>query len=188
MRANHGCPGCLMRLLTLLFTLALLAGCAKPAWVRMPELSMPDFSSWFNSENAIAVEEVAGANVCHSATGESEITLMPGLGALNTWAAGRSIELVSATGKPLPQTQYAIVELGQREHGGYGLAVSRQAGVRSGALLLKATFFEPQPGRWANSEPSSPCVVVSLPPREYSDVKVIDQSGKVRAGTEGKGS
>lgn len=177
-----------MRSLPLIFTLALLAGCAKPAWVRMPEVSMPDLPTWLERENAIAVEEVARANVCNTTAGESEVTLMPNVGALQAWAAGRGIELSGAGGRPLPETPYAVVELGQREHGGYGLAVSRQAGVRDGVLLLRATFFEPQPGRWAGSEPSSPCAMVSLPPREYRQVRVIDQVGKVRAGTEGGGS
>lgn len=173
-----------MRSLLLLLPFALLAGCAKPAWIHMPELSAPDFSSWFTRENAVTVEEVARANVCHTVTGESDLTLLPDLGALKAWAASRGVDLVSSTGKPLPETPYAIVEFGQREHSGYAVAVSRQAGLRSGTLVLKATFFEPQPGRWASADPSSPCVMVSLPALEYSGIKLLDQSGQVRAATE----
>ncbi|MGH8518600.1 MAG: hypothetical protein ACREUE_14200, partial [Panacagrimonas sp.] len=57
--------------------------------------------------------------------------------------------------------------------------------LNGGDLILKATYFEPTPGRWASDEPSSPCVVVVLPAGEYDRVRLIDQSGEVRAGTEG---
>lgn len=166
----------------------LLAGCAKPAWVRVPELSMPDFSSWFTSENAIAVQEVARADICNTATGESDVNVLPDLGALKAWTLNRGFELTNTTGQPYPESPYAVVEFGQRAHSGYGLAISRQAGVKDGTLLLKGTFFEPKPGRWASNEPSSPCVVVSLPPREYRQVKVLDQTGRVRAAIEGRDS
>lgn len=161
----------------------LIAGCAAPAWMRVP-----DFSGWFDRENAILVEEVARADVCGTAGGESVVTVLPSLGALQAWATGRQITLVSSTAKALPESAYAVVEFGQRPNSGYGLAVSRQAGTNGADLMLKATFFEPQPGRWANDAPSSPCVMVSLPPREYGKVRVLDQTGKVRAGTEGGGS
>ena len=158
----------------------MLSACAKPAWVRAP-----DFSEWFNSENSIVVQEVARANVCRTAGGESVVSVMPDLASLQAWAAGRGVELVTVTGKPLPETPFAVVEFGQRPNSGYGLAVSRQAGMQGADLVLKATFFEPTQGRWASDEPSSPCVVVTLPPREYSTVRLLDQTGKVRAGTEG---
>lgn len=172
---------------SLLFVLVLsLSACARPAWLRMPELSMPDFSSWFSSENAVTVEEVVRANVCGTAGGESEVRVLPDLASLQAFAASRRIELVSSTGKPLPDAPYAVVEFGQRPNSGYGLAISRQAGMNDADLVLKGTFFEPTQGRWASDEPSSPCVVVSLPPREYRIVRVIDQTGRVRAGTEGR--
>lgn len=177
-----------MRPLPLIFLAVLLTGCAKPAWVRMPEMSMPDVSSWFSEENAVEVKELVRAEVCGTAGGESEVTVVPDLPALMAWASGRKLELLTVNKQTLPATPYAIVEFGQRPNSGYGLAVSRQAGMRDDVLLLRATFFEPQQGRWASTEPSSPCVIVSLPPREYRVVKLIDQTGKVRAGTEGGGS
>lgn len=166
-------------------TVCLLAGCAAPSWVPdMPDLSMPDFSSWFNPEHVIEVEEVSRADNCNTAGGESSVTVMPDLGALQSWALNHAVKLEPESAKPLPQTAFAVVEFGQRPHGGYGLAVSKQGGLKNGILLLKATYFEPSPGRWASSEPTSPCVVVSLPPREYRDVRVLDQTGRVRAATE----
>ncbi|MCC2655709.1 MAG: protease complex subunit PrcB family protein [Panacagrimonas sp.] len=169
-----------MRLLPTFLLVTLLAACAKPAWVRAP-----DFSSWFNSENSVTVQEVARANVCETAGGESVVTMFPTLGSLQAWASARGVELVPMTTRPLGEAPYAVIEFGQRPNSGYGLAISRQAGVKGGELLLKATFFEPTPGRWSSDEPSSPCVVVLLPAGEYGSVRLIDQSGEVRAGTEG---
>lgn len=165
---------------TILLASLTLAACAKPAWVRAP-----DFSGWFNSENSVSVQEVARANVCGTAGGESVVTLLPTLGSLQSWASGRGVELIPLTNKPLAEAPYAVIEFGQRPNSGYGLAVSRQAALRGDELLLKATFFEPTQGRWSSAEPSSPCVVVLLPAGEYASVRLIDQSGEIRAGTEG---
>lgn len=167
----------------LLFTVFLLTGCAKPQWAHAP-----DFSSWFDNEHAIEVREMVRADVCGTVGGEPDVTVVPDLDALRAWAAGRQVELVTVSNQVLPAAPYAIVEFGQRPNSGYGLAVSRLAGMRDKVLLLKATFFEPKQGRWASAEPSSPCVILSLPPREYGVVKLIDQTGKVRAGTEGRRS
>lgn len=167
---------------------SLLGACAKPAWVRMPDLSMPDFSTWFNNENAVMVEEVMRADLCNTAGGESEVTLLPNLAALRSWTLNRGVEMQVTSGKALPESPYAIVEFGQRPNSGYGLAVSRRAGMNRSDLVLKATFFEPTQGRWASDEPTSPCVAVSLPQREFTSVKVLDQTGRVRGGTEGRGS
>lgn len=169
-----------MRLLSTILLASLLAACAKPEWVRAP-----DFSDWFNSENSVTVQEVARANVCGTAGGESVVTLMPTLGSLQTWVGARDLELLPLTNKPLAEARYAVIEFGQRPNSGYGLAVSRQAALRGDELLLRATFFEPTHGRWSSAEPSSPCVVVLLPEGEYGSVRLIDQSGEIRAGTEG---
>lgn len=173
---------------TVLLIIVLLGACSKPEWVRMPDLAMPDFSSWFTRENAITVEEVARANICNTITGESDVGLLQDLAALEAWALDRKVELVNLTGKAFGPGPYAVVEFGQRQHSGYGLAISRQAGLLEGTLLLKGTFFEPQQGRWASNEPSSPCVIVSLPDREYREVRVLDQTGRVRTATQGQGS
>ncbi len=150
----------------------LLSACAKPGWVRAP-----DFSDWFNSENAIFVQEVARANVCGTAGGESTVTVVPTLASLQAWSTGRGIELVNVTGKPFPETPYAVVEFGQRPNSGYGLAISRQAGMNGSDLMLKATFFEPTQGRWSSDQPSSPCVVRAT----GGD----GREQRLRAGTEG---
>jgi hypothetical protein len=169
-----------MRLLPTFLICILLAACAKPDWVRAP-----DVSTWFDGENSVTVQEVARANVCGTAGGESVVTMLPTLGALQEWASRRGVELVPLTTRPLGEAPYVVIEFGQRPNSGYGLAISRVAGRKGNDLMLKATFFEPTQGRWSSAEPSSPCVVVLLPPGEYDSVRLVDQSGEIRAGTEG---
>lgn len=169
-----------MRLLLLAGLIAFCTACAKPAWIRPP-----DFSSWFNDDHAIPLLEVARANNCGTSGAESRVQLFKSLAGLEAWAASRQITLLSTFGQALPESPYAVVEHGQRDNSGYGLAVSSEGGLHNDTLLVRATFFEPKQGRWASDQPSSPCVMVSLPARAYDEVKVIDQTGKVRAAAAG---
>jgi hypothetical protein len=61
-------------------TACLLAGCAAPSWMPdMPSVSdlVPDFSSWFNPEHAIEVQEVSRADICNTPDSESAVTVVP---------------------------------------------------------------------------------------------------------------
>ena len=161
----------------LVFAAGLLAGCARPEWLK----SAPQAPRY---DEVIDVREAARANVCNTVAGESEVRLLADLAALRAWAASRGVELQSVSGKELPDTPYAVTEYGQRPNSGYGLAISRRAGLDDGVLVLSATFFEPSTDRWAAAEPSSPCVVVSLPTLEYTSARLLDQTGTVRATSE----
>lgn len=168
-----------MRFIPLIIVASLLGACAKPAWVRMP-----DTSDWFTKGDVpVTVEEVARANVCNSVTDETEVVVVANATAMQGIADSRDFAWVRNSSKALPETAYAVVEFGQRPNSGYGLAVSREAALRGDTLLLRATFFEPQQGRWAGSAPSSPCVAVSLPAGAYDQIKLMDQEGRVRAVT-----
>lgn len=164
----------------------LTAGCAAPGWLRLPDAS----SLWPSSPlTSVRVEEVARANVCNTVTGEPDLSLLSGTAALDALAAQRGFEWVRTTSLTLPETTYAVIEIGQRTNGGYGLAVSREAAVDGDALLLRATFFEPQPGRWASDQPSSPCVAVALPEGvSFGRVRVFDQSGRIRVSLDADGT
>lgn len=165
--------------ITAVLAALLLCACASG-----PDKS-PNLKKWFNSDNSVAVQEVGRSNICGTAGGESVVTIVPTLAAMEAWIAGRSVDLANVSSQPYPESPYAIVEFGQRPNSGYGLAISRDAGLKDKDLLLKATFFEPTQGRWSSAEPSSPCVVITLPALEYTSVRLVDQTGKVRAGTEG---
>ncbi len=178
-----------MRFSLLMAATLLCSACAKPAWVRLPNVAAPDFSSWFSNENAVPVEEVARASQCGTSGPEPSLQLFRSLAGLQAWTSSRGIDLVSTRASALPESPYAVFELGARPSGGYGVAVSAQGGLRNDTLVLKATVFEPRKGgEWASNEPSSPCVMVSLPARSYEEVKLIDQSGLVQAQASGQGS
>lgn len=159
------------RLLLCLAAATALAGCARPGWLTLPDADA----------TPVAVEEVARANVCHTVSGESDLLLLSGTGALESLAQSRGFQWVRTSTKALAETLYVVIEHGQRTNGGYGLAVSRDAELRGDVLVLRATYFEPQQGRWASNQPSSPCVAVALPAgASYSSIRVQDQDGRVR--------
>ena len=158
--------------LLIVFASLALSACAKPAWMRLP-----DFST---SGVPTQVEEVARANVCHTVTDATEVTLLPNAEAMRAVAEQRGFEWVyNSPGKAVTEAPYAVIEYGQRPNSGYGVAVSRQALLDGNVLVLRGTFFEPQQGRWASNEPSSPCVAVSLPAGGFDEIRLIDQDGKL---------
>lgn len=142
--------------------------------------SMPDFSTWFDNENAVEVAEVGRAQSCGTEGEVARVQLLPDAVAVRAWESQRGIQFSGIAGE-LPAQPYAIVEMGQRSSAGYGIAVSRQAGLKDGILLLKATFIAPRAGAMTAQVITSPCALVSLPKVEYGEVRVIDQTGKLRA-------
>lgn len=169
------------RHLLALIVALLIAACSSMPRPNLPSLRMPDFSTWFENENLIEVAEVGRAVHCGGENRDVRVALLPDLASAKAWTAGRGIVLPGIEEGQLLDAPYAVVELGYRDTGGYGVAVSRQAGLKDDVLVLKATFFEPGQGRWASSEASSPCAIVSLPPRQYRSLQLIDQAGALRA-------
>jgi hypothetical protein len=167
----------------LLLPMMFVAACASYQ-LSVPQISAPDFSAWFDQGNRIEVADVGRLPDCGGDGGEVRVTLLPDLAAAKDWASAHGVTLAGSDTGQLLDAPYAAVERGVSPSGGYGIAVSREAGVKNGTLVLKATFFEPGPGRWAKQEPANPCSVISLPPREYRSVQLIDQSGALRASTE----
>lgn len=146
---------------------ALLAACG----LRAPKL--------FSSAVDIEVREVGRSLYCNNGSGEAAAVLLDDPQAVLDWQASRSITL--AGGESLLQTPHAVVEMGARPTGGYGLAVARAATLSDGQVSLSATFVSPAPGSIQTQALSSPCVLVQLPPGRYTAVEVIDQTGAVRA-------
>lgn len=156
-----------MRTLPLFLLAAALAGCGfKPA-----EL--------FTRSSRIEVREVGRSLYCNSATEQARAALLDTPQAVLDWQAARGVTL--AGGESLAQAPHAIVEMGTRPTGGYGLAVSRAAMLRGDLLILQATFVSPAPGSIRTQALSSPCALVRLPPGRYGAIEVQDQTGAVRA-------
>lgn len=143
---------------------ALLAGCGFRA------------EKIFASYSDIEVQEVARSLQCNTAGKESRVELFTSTAAVRAWAEPRGLRLPEV----LAEAPHVVVELGQRNTTGYGLAISRSAVLRGGLLILKGTFISPAPGRVVAQALSSPCVLVQLPPGRYSAVEVQDPAGAVR--------
>ncbi|WP_299693045.1 protease complex subunit PrcB family protein [Hydrocarboniphaga sp.] len=171
-----------------LAVLMLTSACSSSkSWV--PDVSLPDFSKWFSKENEVLVTEVANSSQCNAPDEQTRIALLPSAQAAADWQAARGIQLPGAA--DLPPGRYVAVDLGLRTTAGYGLAVSRQAGLNDGVLVLKATSFAPAVDAISAQVMTSPCALVRLPAIEFNSMRLIDQSGKLRgsaAGTVGKAS
>jgi hypothetical protein len=144
---------------------AALAGCAMPGM--------------FSRGTPIEVREVGRSLYCNTPSESSRVLLLRDPQAVLDWQASRGIAL--AGGEALAQTAYAVVEMGGRPTGGYGVAVARTATLRDEDVTLSATFVSPAPGSIRTQALSSPCVLVQLPRGRYARVEVVDQSGEVRA-------
>jgi len=153
--------------LALLAGAALLAGCG---------FGVPGL---FVGQADIEVREIGRSLYCNTGDDQPRVTLLPDPQAVLDWQAARGITL--AGGEALSQTSYALVELGARPTGGYGLAVARAAVLRGEVAVLSATFLSPPAGSIRTQALSSPCVLVQLPRGRYTRVDVEDQSGTVRA-------
>ena len=127
----------------------------------------------------IEVREVARHTYCQTPGDVVQVALLPDAQAVLDWQRGRGIELASA--EALARVPYALVEMGLRPTGGYGLAPAPRAQLRDGIAVLEVTFSTPAPGSLRTQALSSPCVLVQLPPGRYAGVEVRDGSGALRA-------
>lgn len=154
-----------MRVATAVLLAAALAGCG--------------ITRLFSGGEQIAVREVGRSLYCGTATEAAQAALLPDLDAVLEWQSARGVTL--APPEALARAPYAIVEMGVRPTGGYGIAVSRAAVLRGESLVLRATFVSPAPGTIRTQALSTPCALVQLPPGRYLTLEVEDQNGVVRA-------
>lgn len=151
-------------------------------------LSMPTFKGidglMFRGQGT-EVLEVSRALDCGSEQPETRIHRFASAEAYRSWAAARGLVLPQTD--DLTPARYALIELGQRPSGGYGLAVSRQADRRGDILRLRATFIEPGPDAMVTQALTAPCALVRLPvgeeAREEARIELYDQAGNLRAVT-----
>jgi hypothetical protein len=71
--------------------------------------------------------------------------------------------------------------MGQRPTGGYGVAISRKAGIRRDLVVLKGTFISPTTDGVVTQGVTSPCVLVDLPAGFNRGVVVFNQAGEIQA-------
>lgn len=136
----------------------------------------------FSSYTAIEVREVGRSLQCNSPDERTRAHLLPDAQAVLQWQESRSLALAGP--EMLAQGPYALVEMGLRPTGGYGLAISRAAVLRGDLVILNATFVSPAPGSLRTQALTSPCVLVALPAGRYRSIEVQEPTGVVRASGE----
>ncbi|MGH8461867.1 MAG: hypothetical protein ACRESS_09690 [Stenotrophobium sp.] len=146
-----------------------LSGCAQ----------MPAFTMFFPGTEAVDVVPAGYSLDCGTQRPETTVRTLANADELQQWQVSRGLKLLRDDAPR--QGPYALIELGARASGGYGLVVSRDAELRKNVLILHATLFAPDSDHPGASQPSSPCALISMPPGLYRGVSVVDQSGRVLA-------
>lgn len=136
------------------------------------------FEQWTSAP--LQVSQVRVLQNCNSDGPQPRVSLFADREAVRAWQERHKIELIGVD--PLPEAgAYALIEIGIHTSAGYGLAVSRQAGVSGGVVRLQATLFSPEYGQTTAQLVNSPCVLVALPPGRYRGVEVRDPAGTLLA-------
>ncbi|MES0872533.1 protease complex subunit PrcB family protein [Sinimarinibacterium thermocellulolyticum] len=146
-------------------------------------LSACALRGWIGGGEAIRVTEAGRAQLCSAEDDTSRVHIFDSPAAVIDWQERTGIRL--AEFKDLERGRYALIEMGQRHTGGYGLAVSREARIVGNTLRLVATFFSPKAGSMRTQMITSPCVLVHLTEGDYVGVEVYDQNGELRAASQG---
>ena len=140
------------------------------------------FENIFTSPSlAVEAVEIGRSAQCNSTGREPALEFFQDGESVHAWEAARGVSF-TPPGTKLAPGLYAIAEMGERNTGGYALAVSRQAALKDGVLYLKASFLVPGNSAMVTQVVTSPCSLVLLPTRPYSQVLLLDQTNKVRAG------
>lgn len=139
------------------------------------------FDTLFTSPSlAVEVVEIGRTAQCNSTGREPAVEFFQNGEAVEAWQTARGLSL-TPPGTQLAPGLYAIAEMGERATGGYALAVSRQAALKDGVLYLKASFLVPGNSSMVTQVVTSPCSLVLLPTRSFTELQLLDQSNKVRA-------
>lgn len=133
----------------------------------------------FSGDNPVEVRELGRSTQCGTTGDKAVATVFTDATELRQWQDQRGIKLVD--GDAVPAGPYAVVEMGQRPTGGYGIAISRKAGIRRDLVVLKGTFIAPADNSALPQVVTSPCVLVGLPSGFNRGVVVFDQSGAIQA-------
>lgn len=151
----------------------------KAVGVVVGALALTACATFWGRGDAVRVADAGGSLNCPESGPVAWILELPSLDAVRTWQSQHGVELLAPGAEP---GRYAIVGMGQRPTGGYGVAVSRQAILYGTALRLKATFVAPESGAMTAQMLTSPCALVRLP-RDvgWQAIEVYDQTGRLRA-------
>ncbi len=159
----------------------------KPLWA-VPAallLSACGVTTWFARGEPVDVTEAGRAQQCAAEDATTRVRVFESPADVQAWQQRSGVDLNRI--EPLVPGRYALVEMGQRQSGGYGIAVSRDARQVGDTLRIYATFFSPAPGAMTPQVITSPCVLVRVPGTALGPVEVFDQDGERRASSQAGG-
>lgn len=74
-----------------------------------------------------------------------------------------------------------LIAMGRQTTGGYGLSLTgAPALARDGVLTIPVDWREPPPGYAQAQVMTSPCLLVKVPKGAFSQIRVVDQDGRLR--------
>jgi len=135
----------------------------------------------FGPDAVVKVSEVANNSQCGAPNGDTTVQMFASADAVLAWQAASGVTLIGS--QSMLPGGYALIQMGQRGTGGFGLVIAPEADVNGSVLRLHATFLDPQPGEVLTQALSSPCALVRLPVGDWRGVEVYGQNGKRRART-----
>ena len=149
---------------------ALLAGCA----MLKPKPAEPE---------DLLVSELRRSVDCGTTSREARLRYFADAEQYSTWQAAQSERASLMPSNKLPSDKaLLLVEMGQRNSGGYYLKVGESAYLdRDRMLWLTGAWTAPGPDRMVTQMIPSPCVLVAIPPRDYKGFRISDQDEELRA-------
>lgn len=127
----------------------------------------------------LEARELARSPYCNTPGAAAQVLLLPDARAVRDWQAARGVALVPM--ESVAPAPHAVVEMGQRPTGGYGVSVSPQATQDGERVVLRAAFTAPPPDSLRTQALSSPCALVQLPEGRWAGVEVRDAAGALLA-------
>lgn len=158
---------------------SLLACAGLAACTTLPDGSL--LPAQLSRPDEVEVTELRGLTQCAAPTDAIRIETLADAEAVQAWQHARGIDLIGS--EPLPDGPFAVIDLGSRPDGGYGIAISRRAELRGPVLRLTASFLRPHADDAPAPGGTSPCVLVGLPAGPYARVELADPAGRRRAVT-----
>ena len=130
----------------------------------------------------VRIAEVRRSIHCGTEQRHAALSYFPTADDLMGWQADRGVDLVDRD--RLPDGPLLLVEMGRRTSGGYFVEPKLDATIdRDRMMWLAGRWIEPGADRLTAQMLTSPCVLLSVPPRDYRGFRIIDQNEELRAST-----
>jgi hypothetical protein len=154
----------------------ILSGCAGASG-RASAVIKVDAEVIFSSSNCGGFEPSEGANWISDEKGLASV--MNRINGLKIGGNTISIPVVD-----FMREGVLLVRMGRKPTGGYGIELaSKQADLQDQAAIVTVHWIEPAKDAILAQMITSPCIMIKLAKGSYTTVRVVDQTGVVRAET-----